>query len=425
MSTGTSRQRWSRILTKVAAGIVAAALVAGCSSSKPATSPSTGGEVKFTGEDIKLGGLIPLTGGGSPYGKGEQKAIELTVDEINKAGGVMGRKLVVYVEDSQTQPDAAVKAAKKLIEVNKVSAIFGTWSSAVTLAVAPVTVEANTILMCTSSSPAITTVKDNDLLFRTEPSQVFYGPIIGDVISKQGWKTAVVLSLNNPATLAVGEESKKAFETKGGKVLESIVYNPNQTSYKAEVEKALAKKPDGIVLAGYAPDMTIILKEAYALGSKVKWIGPGFGINDTLVKNVGAEATESILAVGPRPAMGTKPYEEFNKRYKEAAGQDLSANIYAAEIRDQVTLLALAMEASKSTDSNVLKKTLREINAKDGKVVYSFAEGLAALKAGQKINYEGVSGSVDFDANGDTITDFSVTQVKGGKLEEIDVVKKK
>lgn len=408
----------------MAAALVVAALVAGCSGSKPAGN-NGGSEAKFTGEDIKIGALIPLTGGGSPYGKGEQKVVELTVEEINQAGGVMGRKLVAYVEDSQTQPDAAVKAARKLIDVNKVSAVFGTWSSAVTLAVAPVTVDASTILMCTSSSPAITTVKDNDLLFRTEPSQVFYGPIIGDVANKQGWKTAVVLALNNPATLAVGEESKKAFEAKGGQVLETIVYNPNQTSYKAEVEKALAKNPDGIVLAGYAPDMTIVLKEAYALGSKAKWIGPGFGINDTLIKNVGAEATESIISVGPRAAVGSEAYAAFNKRYKDASGQDLAANIYAAEIRDQVTLLALAMEAAKSTDSKVLKNTLREINSNDGKVVHNFAEGLAALKAGEKINYEGVSGSVDFDENGDTITDFSVQQVQSGKLIEIDVVKKK
>lgn len=423
MVSSTSIRKRSQTLRMVTAGLVAAALVAGCSGSKPAANDAS--QPKFTGEDIKIGALLPLTGGGSPYGKGEQKVVEMTVEEINQAGGIMGRKLVVYVEDSQTQPDAGVKAAKKLIEVNKVSAVMGTWSSAVTLAVAPVTVEAGVLEMNTSSSPAITDIKDNDLVFRTEPSQVFYGPIIGDVAYKQIWKTAVVLSLNNPSPIAVGAESKKAFEAKGGKVLETIIYNPNQTSYKAEVEKALAHKPDGIILAGYAPDMTIILKEAFALGSTVKWIGPGFGINDTLIKNVGVEATEGLISVGPRAAMDSQAYKDFSKRFQDATGQDLAANIYAAEMRDQVALVALAMEAAQSTDSNVYKAKLREINSKDGKVVYSFAEGLAALKAGQKINYEGVSGSVDFDANGDTITDFSVQQVKGGKLVEIDVVKKK
>ena len=107
------------------------------------------------GSPFRVGSLCPVTGAGSPYGSGMQKAIEIAVAEVNAAGGAGGSKLELFTEDSQTKPDAAVLAAKKLIEVNKVQAILGTWSSGVTLAVMPLTDAASIIEMNTSGAPAI------------------------------------------------------------------------------------------------------------------------------------------------------------------------------------------------------------------------------------------------------------------------------
>ena len=95
---------------------------------------------------FRLGSLCPVTGAGGPYGSGMQKAIEIAIAEVNALGGAGGRKLELFSEDGQTKPDAAVLAAKKLIEVNKVQAILGTWSSGVTLAVMPLTDAAGVIL---------------------------------------------------------------------------------------------------------------------------------------------------------------------------------------------------------------------------------------------------------------------------------------
>ncbi|MEO8755777.1 MAG: ABC transporter substrate-binding protein, partial [Casimicrobiaceae bacterium] len=115
---------------------------------------------------FRIGSLCPVTGAGSPYGSGMQKAIELAVAEVNALGGGAGHKLELFIEDSQTKPDAAVLAAKKLIEVNKVQAILGTWSSGVTLAVMPLTDAAGVIEMNTSGAPAISTLDTKDLVWR-------------------------------------------------------------------------------------------------------------------------------------------------------------------------------------------------------------------------------------------------------------------
>lgn len=106
-------------------------------------------------ETFRIGSLNPITEAGSPYGSGMQRMILAAVEETNAAGGVLDRRLEVFAEDTQTNPQAAVLAAKKLLEVNRVRAILGMWSSGVSLAVIPLTNEANAVLLNTSGAPAL------------------------------------------------------------------------------------------------------------------------------------------------------------------------------------------------------------------------------------------------------------------------------
>ena len=108
------------------------------------------------GEPSKFGILTPLTGAGGQDGPRMLKAMQAVIDEVNKAGGVLGRRIETVVEDDQTNPEAAVRAARKLIEVNKVPVIMGTWASAVTSAVAPVCWESKTFLCTVSGADSIT-----------------------------------------------------------------------------------------------------------------------------------------------------------------------------------------------------------------------------------------------------------------------------
>src|SRR5258708_25172365 len=93
--------------------------------------------LRAQGGPIKIGTLTPLTGAGGPYGPVMVKAVKAVVDQVNAAGGVLGRKIELVSEDDQTNPEAGVRAVRKLIDVDKVSAILGTWASSVTTAVAP------------------------------------------------------------------------------------------------------------------------------------------------------------------------------------------------------------------------------------------------------------------------------------------------
>src|SRR6185437_12054430 len=144
-----------------------------------------GGSFAEAAEPYRIGALNPVTGAGSPYGTGMQKSIIFSADEVNAAGGAAGRKLQIYAEDSQTSPEAGVLATKKLIEVNKVQAILGTWSSGVTAAILPLIENAGVILM--TNSGASTIVSKKDLIFRFSAITERIGHVLGDLVAKEGY----------------------------------------------------------------------------------------------------------------------------------------------------------------------------------------------------------------------------------------------
>lgn len=372
--------------------------------------------------EIRWGALNPLTGAGSSYGPGMQQAIKLAVENINAQGGVQGRKIRLFTEDTATDPETAVRAAKKLIEVNKVSAILGTWSSGVTMAVVPLTIKAGVIEMSVSGAPELSTLKDNDLVYRTQASNTLFGDVFAEVAKRRGYKRAATMAFNNPSGIGNTTEFAKNFKRGGGEVVSSVVYDGGRSTYRTEIEKVLAGKPDVIVMGSYLPDTTIILKELYQLGENIPVIAPAFAINPQLVKAIGP-AAEGALAIDALPNLGSKSYNDFKAAFQKVSGSDASTNPYAAMVYDQAIVLALAMEAAKSVDPKVYKRKIRDVSGAPGKIVNSFAEGLKELKAGNNINYEGASSSINFDKNGDVRPLFGVYEVKNGKLNLIDQVK--
>jgi branched-chain amino acid transport system substrate-binding protein len=372
---------------------------------------------------FRVGTLCPVTGAGSPYGSGMQKAIEIGAAEVNAAGGAGGAKLELFSEDSQTKPDAAVLAAKKLIEVNKVQAILGTWSSGVTLAVMPLTDAAGIIEMNTSGAPAISTQDTKDLVWRFQATNDRFGAAFAVIAEKRGWKKPATMAFNNASGIGNAEGFRKAWEKKGGKVVASVVYEPNRPSYRTELQQVLAQKPDVIVTGSYLPDSTIILREWFQSGQDVKWIMPGWAANPDLVKALGNEVVEGVISVDSVSNENAASYKALDAAYQKAMGKPLATNVYAAMTYDMIVVLGLAMEAAGpgATVAQVNAK-IRDVANPDGTKVYSFAEGKKLLGEKKKINYEGASGRLDFDQYGDVTPDFGVFVIEKGQLVRRDVV---
>ena len=372
---------------------------------------------------FRIGSLCPVTGAGSPYGSGMQKAIEIAVAEVNAAGGAGGVKLELFSEDGQTKPDAAVLAAKKLIEVNKVQAILGTWSSGVTLAVMPLTDAANIIQMNTSGAPAISQLDKKDLVWRFQATNDRFGQAFAVIAEKRGFKRPATMAFNNASGIGNAEGFKKAWEKKGGKIVASVVYEPNRPSYRTELQQVLAAKPDVIVTGSYLPDSTIILREWYQSGQDLKWIMPGWAANPDLVKALGNEVVEGLISVDSVSNENAASFKRFDAALNAATGKGAATNVYASMCYDMVVCIALAMEAAgpNATVAQINAK-LREVANPDGTKVFSFAEGKKLLAEKKKVNYEGASGRLDFDSFGDVTPDFGVYVIEKGLLVRRDVV---
>lgn len=375
------------------------------------------------GGTFRVGSLTPITGAGSPYGPGMQQAIRIAVDEVNAAGGAGGLRLELFTEDTQTKPEAAVLAAKKLIEVNKVQAVLGTWSSGVSLAVIPLTDAAGIIEMNVSGAPAISTIDTKDLVWRFQATNDRFGAAFSEICAKRGFKRPATMAFNNASGLGNTEGFTRAWKKRGGEVVANVVYEPNRPSYRSELQKVLAAKPDVIVMGSYLPDTTIILREWYQSGDDVKFVIPGWAANPQLVQALGAEVCEGIISVDTVSNENSPAYKAFDAAYNKATGKPASSNIYAAMAYDMVISMALAMEAAGpgATVAQINSK-IRDVSNPPGDTVYSFAEGKAKLAKKEKVNFDGASSKLDFDQYGDATPDFGVYVIEKGELVRRDVV---
>jgi branched-chain amino acid transport system substrate-binding protein len=364
---------------------------------------------------IRIGALNPITGSGSPYGTGMQKMILAAAETVNAAGGAAGRQIQVVAEDSQTNPQAGVLAAKKLIEVNKVQAIVGTWSSGVTLAVLPLCRAAGIPILHVSGAPNLSDLNvTGGLGYRFHTPNGRTGRCYAEMCKKEGFKRVATMAFNNASGLGLTEGFAKAWKDMGNDIVEKVVYEPNQSSYRSELMKVLAARPDAIVTGSYYADTTIIMREWFQTGHKNRWVIPGHATTPEFIKAVGS-AAEGVLTADLVVAKDSPSYAPYDEAYRKQMGQPGESNIYAAMTWDMMIALALAIEATGSTDMAAVNRNIRTVSNAPGTKVHGFADGKAKLKSG-KIDYDGASSILDFDESGDITPDFGVYQIEKGEL---------
>jgi branched-chain amino acid transport system substrate-binding protein len=299
-----------------------------------------------------------------------------------------------------------------------VKAIIGTWASAVTLAVAPLTQAADIVEMNVSGSPKLSTLEPvgKRTVFRVNATDAALAATVAKAFYKQGFKSVTVLSNNAAGTIGFGESFKDSFTKTGGTVLSTIVYPDKQSSYTSEVGKALATKPDLYVLSCYTPDGILVAKEAYQGNAPAKFAMPAWCLNDDMIKSIGANVADGDFAFDLVAVSSSKAYERLNAAYKAKTGKDVFDNVYAVHVYDAVHLVALAFQKAGTTKSVAVGKALIQVSNPPGQEVTSFAEGLPLLRQGKPVHYLGASGPIEFNAQGDMAPNVGIFKVENGKL---------
>jgi branched-chain amino acid transport system substrate-binding protein len=369
------------------------------------------------GAPIKVGTLTPLTGAGGPYGPVMVKAVKAVVDQVNAAGGVLGRKIELVSEDDQTSPEAGVRAARKLIDVDKVSAILGTWASAVTTAVAPLCWESKTFLATVSGADSITQLPHQGYLIRTQPNTTLQGRKFGEFTVAQGAKRVFFLAPQTPFTKSQFDYITEAAK-KGGGETALLIYDDKKPAYRTEIDEMLRFKPDAVIFGGYTPDTTVLLKDLFRSGYSGLKVAFGYAVNQKLVESVPAEVVEKTYTISPSPAEGSKAYENLVKLIGVAAPDPYTTQIY-----DQINLVLLAIAVAGEASGTAIKDNVRKVSQAPGGVKIDNAiDGLKAVAAKQAVDYDGASGPCDFTDIGD-IQDckFRYDQVQGGKIALVKI----
>ncbi|GAB5376400.1 MAG: ABC transporter substrate-binding protein [Acuticoccus sp.] len=360
---------------------------------------------------IKLGALNPLTGVGGSYGPYMRDAIAGVIAAVNEAGGVLGRQIDLVSEDTQTSPEAAVRAARKLIDVDGVAAIMGTWASSVTTAVAPLCWESKTMLFTVSGADSITELPHQGYIARTQPNSRLQITVAGDFMTSEGATRFAWIGPQTPFAQSSIEILKTTAEG-GGHAFDSLIYEADKSTYRSEVDTILRGDPDFIMLGGYVADSTVLLRDLWQAGFEGRIIGPAYAVNQTLIDALPKEVVEGVYTWEGAPAIDSPAYNAV----KAILGVE-TVDPYSAQTYDHASLAILSMAAGGDASGETINTSLRTISQGDGKAVTSAVDGLKDLAGG--INYSGASGPCDFNEIGDiTGTQFLFKEIKNGVAEE-------
>jgi ABC-type branched-subunit amino acid transport system substrate-binding protein len=370
---------------------------------------------------LKIGQLNSFTGDLSDFGKAHRNSAQLAIDHINEAGGVLGARVAIVARDTATNPVQAVDSGSALVSLNNVVAIVGALASSCTIAVAQSVAVPDGILQISaaSTSPALTALDDDDLLFRTTVSDAAQGIILARLAAELGYETASALYVNNAYGQGLAEAFEAAFEAEGGTVLELVPHEQVQPTYASELSRATEGDPDVLLALSYPESAQIYLREAIEGGYIDTFLFCDGTKSPDMNEAVGVEFLEGTYGT----AAGT-PVSDVRQAFEDAYEEAFAVVPplpYLDTTYDAVLLIALAAEkAETTTDSAAIRDALRDIAGPPGEVVGPGIDGieraLELIAEGEDINYEGAGGSHDFDAAGDVSSTIEIWKIENGEI---------
>jgi len=360
-------------------------------------------------EPLKIGVLVPSTGALSTFGPDYINAANLAAKCLNNFGGVNGAEVQISEADTGTNPEQGVAEAERLVNIEGVVAILGAASSGVSLAVAESVTIPNGILQISpaSTSAALTTVDDNDLLFRMPISDNAQGVVLANLINDDlGFSSVCDLYVNNAYGQGLSAKYAEVFEGLGGTVTASIPHDDAvAVSYGAELTQCTEGDPEALVAISYPTGQAkIYLKEALEGGTIDQFVFVDGTKEPTIFSELGWDNFDGMFGTAPG-VLTTASGKVFDAAYEAEYGEAFQTP-FVREAFDAVFAMGLAAaKAGTNTDSAAIQAELREIGDAPG-TQYGDPEtdleaALAAAHAGEDIDWQGASGSVEWDANGD------------------------
>lgn len=351
-----------------------------------------------SGDEILIGEYGSLTGTTATFGQSTDNGIKMAFDEINAAGGVLGKKLRVIVEDDRSQPEEAATAVTKLINQNHVVAVLGEVSSSRSLAAAPICQSNKTVMVSPSSTnPRVTQI--GDYIFRV----CFIDPFQGLVMAKFAAnslklkKVAILVDVRNDYSVGLQTFFRQNFRQLGGEIVAEQSYSEGDSDFKAQLTQIKAANPEAIYVPGYYTEVATIARQSRELGMTVPLLG-GDGWDSPRLFEIGGEALNGCYLSNhysvddPSPAI-QKFVGDYRGRYNQVP------DALAALGYDAARILSDAITRAGSTASDKIR------------------DAMAATK-----DFPGVTGKITINEERNAIKPAVILKIDNGKFVYVETV---
>jgi len=298
---------------------------------------------------VKIAALMPLTGSLAEFGPTAVQGAELAVDEINAAGGVLGgRNLELQVVDTQTDPQAAVVAADKLLSQGNIVGIVGAMSSAVTLQIAKDITRNSEVpqISNASTATAISNADDADFLFRTTPDDALQGEVLAQTVLEQGLTDVAMLYVENQYGRGLSQVFEREFVRLGGKVSAAVGFAGGRPSYQQQLSLIQTESAEALVLIAYPDDGLKILKQSISEQRFGRFIFSDSMRTDALVDAIPQQYLDGSIGTAPE-AVPSIIKQNFSNAYEAAYGAP-PPHPFVETAYDATYLLAMAIEKAYS-----------------------------------------------------------------------------
>jgi ABC-type branched-subunit amino acid transport system substrate-binding protein len=394
-----------------------------------------GGETSL---ELTIGDSVPLSGDLADFGPPGDKAAQIAVDDvitpaIEEAGVEHTVTLVTEDNCGGADQQCAVQAARKMVESDGASCIAGAWASADTIPTAEsVAIPEQVVLISpASTSDEITGLEDDGLVSRTSPPDSFQGPTLSEFLVEKALGQAEGATVNIGARndaygTGLADTFSAAWEAAGGQVGEEVVYDVKLPNYDTEAEQLVGGNPDGLIIVDFPETYNKVGPALVRAGfdPKSTFVTDGL-ISGDLAESAGADAVNGLRGTAPGVPDGDPSEEAFDKLFTAAEPADVERQTFDAQNFDAVMLCYLAAVAAGSTEGADMAEHVVDISAPPGDA-YTFEqlpEAIEALQNGDDIDYQGASGPIDMDENGDaTAGVYDIYEFTDGVPEPTDEI---
>lgn len=377
------------------------------------------------GQTIKVGVLYAQTGSNSSVGTVNIDTVALAIEQINKAGGVLnGTMLEPVLADTKSTVDGAKEAATTLAAAN-VPIVFGDWSSARTQQAIRIFKDAKIVEIAVATSPAIgmPAEPDDGYFFRTAPSDAYQTKLLARRAKEKGFTKVAILHIPGAYGQGLADAFNTAFVAQGGTVTKNLEYVEEQTSYVSYLNQVFADPVEAIALFGYSADAATILKDYNTQFSTkgVTWYFTDAVEEQAFVTGVGTANSNWAFqheGSGQASPKGAN-FDAFVSAFKTKYARDPEIGTSCANVFDSVFVGAMAIEAAGKAEGTAIRDALTKVAAAPGdKFSHTqFKDAIAAIKAGKDVDYDGVTGTIDFDSTGEVLAPYHLWKVQDGKIQ--------